>query len=172
MTLYAALSALLLATTPAAGADTAWLASWSASPQAVWSNDFILPANVPARLHDQTVRQVARVSVGGQRLRIVLSNAHGATPLTIGAATLALALEGSAIVPGSLRAMTFGGHSGATIAPGAPLLSDPVTLAVTRPGAPGGQHPCAAGHGDHHLSLGRPRDGLDRARTADGRKQP
>ena len=130
MTLYAALSTLLLATAPAAGADTAWLASWSASPQAVWSNDFILPANVPARLHDQTVRQVARVSVGGQRLRIVLSNAHGATPLTIGAATLALALEGSAIVPGSLRAMTFGGHSGATIAPGAPLLSDPVTLAV------------------------------------------
>ncbi|WP_308924232.1 SGNH/GDSL hydrolase family protein [Janthinobacterium sp. J1-1] len=130
MTLYAALSALLLATAPAAGADTAWLASWSASPQAVWSNDFILPANVPARLHDQTVRQVARVSVGGQRVRIVLSNAYGATPLTIGAATLALAAEGYAIVPGSLRAVTFGGHSGATIAPGAPLLSDPVTLGV------------------------------------------
>ena len=130
MTLYAALSALLLASAPAAGADTAWLASWSASPQAVWSNDFILPANVPARLHDQTVRQVARVSLGGQRVRIVLSNAHGATPLTIGAATLALAAEGSAIVPGSLRAVTFGGHSGATIAPGAPLLSDPVALGV------------------------------------------
>lgn len=131
MTLYAALSALLLATAPAAGADTTtWLASWSASPQAVWSNDFILPANVPARLNDQTVRQVARLSVGGQRVRIVLSNAHGATPLTIDAATLALAAEGSAIVPGSLRAMTFGGHSGATIAPGAPLVSDPVTLTV------------------------------------------
>ena len=130
MTLYAALSALLLASAPAASADTAWLASWSASPQAVWSNDFILPANMPARLHDQTVRQVARVSVGGQRVRIVLSNAHGATPLTIGAATLALAAEGSAIVPGSLRAVTFGGHSGATIAPGAPLVSDPVALGV------------------------------------------
>lgn len=115
---------------PVAAADTTWLASWSASPQAVWSSDFILPANVPARLHDQTVRQVARVSVGGQRVRIVLSNAHGATPLTIAAATVALAAGGSAIVPGSLRAITFGGHSGATIAPGAALLSDPVALAV------------------------------------------
>lgn len=130
MKLHATLSALLLASAPVAGADTAWLASWSASPQAVWRDDFILPANVPARLHDQTVRQVARVSVGGQRVRIVLSNAHGATPLTIAAASLALAAGGSAIVPDSLRSMTFGGHSGATIAPGAPLVSDPVALTV------------------------------------------
>lgn len=115
---------------PAAGADTAWLASWNASPQAVWSSDFILPANVPARLHDQTVRQVARVSVGGQRVRIVLSNAHGGTPLRIGAATVALSAGGSAIVPGSLHSITFGGQSGATIMPGAPLLSDPIMLAV------------------------------------------
>jgi lysophospholipase L1-like esterase len=130
MKLYAALSALLLATAPVVGADTTWLASWSASPQAVWSGDFILPANVPARLHDQTVRQVARLSVGGQRVRIVLSNAHGATPLTIAAATVALAAGGSVIVPGSLRTITFGGNSDATIAPGAALLSDPVALAV------------------------------------------
>ena len=117
-------------TAPAAGADTAWLASWSASPQAVWDSSFILPANVPARLHDQTVRQVARISVGGERVRIVLSNAHGVTPLTIAAASLALAAGGSAIVPGSLRAITFGGRSGATIAPGAPLVSDPIALTV------------------------------------------
>ncbi len=130
MKLYAALSALLLATAPVAGADTAWLASWSASPQAVWSGDFILPANVPARLHDQTVRQVARVSVGGQRVRIVLSNAHGATPLQIGAVTLALAGKGSAIEAGSLRTVRFSGRHTASIAPGAPLVSDPIALTV------------------------------------------
>lgn len=132
MTLPRFLSLFLAAcvSLPAAAANAAWLASWSASPQAVWRSDFILPANVPPRLHDQTVRQVARLSVGGQRVRIVLSNAHGATPLQIGAATVALAAGGSAIVPGSLRAITFGGHSGATIAPGAPLVSDPVALSV------------------------------------------
>lgn len=132
MTLPRFLSLFLAAcvSLPAASADAAWLASWSASPQAVWSSGFILPANVPPRLHDQTVRQVARLSVGGQRVRIVLSNAHGATPLQIGAATVALAAGGSAIVPDSLRAITFGGRSGATIAPGAPLVSDPVALSV------------------------------------------
>ncbi|MGK5025682.1 SGNH/GDSL hydrolase family protein [Janthinobacterium sp. RB2R34] len=132
MTLPRLLSLFLAAciSLPAAAADTAWLASWSASPQAVWTPDFVLPSNVPARLHDQTVRQVARLSVGGTRLRIVLSNAHGGTPLHIGAATVGLSAGGSAIVSGSLRAMTFGGHSGATIAPGAPLVSDPVALTV------------------------------------------
>ena len=130
MTLYAALSALLLAAAPAAGADTAWLASWSASPQAVWQPDFILPANMPARLNDQTVRQVARLSVGGARLRLVLSNAHGGAPLQVGAVTLALAAGGSAVAPHSLRTVTFAGSNTATIAPGAPLVSDPVTLTV------------------------------------------
>lgn len=115
---------------PAFAADTGWLASWSASPQAVWQPGFILPANVPARLRDQTVRQVARISAGGTRVRLVLSNAHGGTPLQLGAVTLALAAEGSAIEPHSLRAVTFAGRNTATIAPGAPLLSDPVALAV------------------------------------------
>ncbi|WP_312434647.1 SGNH/GDSL hydrolase family protein [Janthinobacterium sp.] len=115
---------------PAFAADTGWLASWSASPQAVWQPGFILPANVPARLRDQTVRQVARISAGGTRVRLVLSNAHGDTPLQLGAVALALAAEGSAIEPHSLRAVTFAGRNTATIAPGAPLLSDPVALAV------------------------------------------
>ena len=130
MKLYAALSALLLATAPAIGADTAWLASWSASPQAVWAPDFVLPANVPARLRDQTVRQVARLSMGGPRVRLVLSNAHGGTPLRLGAVTLALAAHGSAIEPHSLRTVTFAGRNTATIAPGAPLVSDPIALTV------------------------------------------
>ena len=75
----------------------AWLASWTASPPAVWCSDFVLPANVPDVLHGQTVRQVARLSVGGPRVRIVLSNAYGKVPLRIGAATVALAASASAI---------------------------------------------------------------------------
>ena len=121
---------------PASAADAAarppaaWLASWTASPQAVWGSDFVLPANVPAVLHGQTVRQVARVSVGGRRVRIVLSNAYGKLPLRIGAASVALAASGSAIEAGSLRTLTFAGQPSATVAPGAPLISDPVTLSV------------------------------------------
>ncbi|MGK5078678.1 SGNH/GDSL hydrolase family protein [Janthinobacterium sp. HLX7-2] len=107
-----------------------WVASWTASPQAVWGAHFLFPTNVPAVLHGQTVRQVARVSVGGQRVRIVLSNAYGHVPLHIGAASVALADNGSAIRPHSLRMLTFAGQPSATLAPGAPLVSDPVELAV------------------------------------------
>ncbi|STR25649.1 GDSL-like Lipase/Acylhydrolase [Janthinobacterium lividum] len=108
----------------------AWLASWTASPQAVWSSDFLFPSNVPAVLHGHTVRQVARLSVGGPRVRIVLSNAYGKAPLRIGAATVALAASGSAIEAGSLRTLTFSGQPAASVAPGAPLVSDPVELSV------------------------------------------
>lgn len=130
--LPAALLSLVLSTSPvqAANADTSWLASWTASPQAVWGSDFLFPSNVPAVLQAQTVRQVARISVGGPRVRIVLSNAYGKVPLRIGAATVALAASGSAIDAASLRTLTFAGQPSATMAPGAPLVSDPVTLSV------------------------------------------
>ncbi|WP_226939482.1 SGNH/GDSL hydrolase family protein [Janthinobacterium rivuli] len=130
--LPAALLSLAFGTSPvqAANADTSWLASWTASQQAVWSSDFLFPSNVPAVLQAQTVRQVARLSVGGPRVRIVLSNAYGKVPLRIGAATVALAESGSAIHPGSLRTLTFAGQPSASVAPGAPLVSDPVELSV------------------------------------------
>ena len=117
-------------------AAQAWVATWQASPQPVWGADFLFPSNVPARLNDQTVRQVARISLGGSRLRIVLSNAYGTEPIRIGKATVAQpvksgAVEGQAngaIAAGSLHAVTFGGHETATILPGASLVSDPVAL--------------------------------------------
>jgi lysophospholipase L1-like esterase len=115
---------------PAPAPVATWLASWTASPQAVWSPDFLFPSNVPAVLHGQTVRQVARLSVGGPRVRIVLSNAYGTVPLRIGGATVALAASGSAVEPASLRTLTFSGQPSASVAPGAPLVSDPVALSV------------------------------------------
>ena len=51
-------------------------------------------------------------------------------PLVIGAAHVALAGDGAAIAAGSDRALTFGGHPSVTVPPGAPILSDPVELAV------------------------------------------
>ena len=121
-------SVLAAAAPEAALAAQQWVASWSASPQPVWEAGFALPTNIPASLSDQTVRQVARLSIGGKRVRITLSNEYGATPLTIGAAHIALAGTGSAIAPGSDRALTFGGRGAVTIAPGAPAVSDPVDL--------------------------------------------
>lgn len=107
-----------------------WVATWSASPQPVWGSDFLFPTNVPTALRGQTVRQVARVSLGGPRVRIVLSNTYGRQPLTLGKATVAQPAPGGAVVADSLRTVTFGGREAATILPGASLVSDPVALSV------------------------------------------
>jgi lysophospholipase L1-like esterase len=107
-----------------------WIDTWSASPQPVWEPDFFAPVGIPRTLRNQTVRQVARVSLGGNRVRVEFSNEYGEHPLAIGAARVGLAGEGGAVVPGSDRALTFGGGPSATVPPGAPVWSDPVDLAV------------------------------------------
>lgn len=142
-TLTLALAAGTLPATVALAADQpsvlttvapAWVATWQASPQPVWGSDFLFPTNVPAVLNNQTVRQVARVSLGGQRLRIVLSNAYGKQLVAIGKATVARPRSNDnngAIDNDSLRAVTFGGQEAATILPGAALVSDPVALPIS-----------------------------------------
>jgi len=109
---------------------TPWQTTWFAAPQPLWDSSFILPTNMPASLSGQTVREIVRTSVGGQRVRVQLSNRYGATPLTIGAVHLALAAEGGATVAASGRAVTFNGRTAVVVPPGAPVLSDPVAFPV------------------------------------------
>ncbi|QNH22391.1 GDSL-like Lipase/Acylhydrolase family protein [Xanthomonas sp. GW] len=115
---------------PVSAAERDWIATWQASPQPLWAADFPFPTQTPFNLWRQTVRQVARISLGGETVRLELSNAYGREPLQIGAAHLALAGDGAAIVPGSDRELRFGGQRAVTIPPGAPVLSDPVALSV------------------------------------------
>jgi lysophospholipase L1-like esterase len=107
-----------------------WIDTWTASPQADWGSDFFAPIGIPRSLRDQTLRQVARVSLGGDRIRVEFSNEYGDQPLVIGEAHVALAGENGAIQAGSDHALTFGGEPGITVPPGAPVWSDPVDLAV------------------------------------------
>ena len=100
-----------------------WVGTWTASPQP--------PRGVmPASFSDLTVRQIVRVSIGGSKVRIRLSNEFGSKPVLIGAASVGLAGKGTEIVAGSLRPLTFGGAKKVTLLPGAPALSDAVELNV------------------------------------------
>jgi len=111
-----------------------WVASWAASPHAAWrAEDFALPTGVPAALERQTVRETARISIGGRRVRIVLSNRYGAQPLAIGEARLARAAAAATdgrIVSGTDQVLTFGGKRGAVIPPGAQAVSDALETPV------------------------------------------
>lgn len=113
-----------------AGDKASWIPTWTASPQPAWSAEVPFPLGLPSNLYLQTVRQVARVSVGGSQVRVVLSNAYGQSPLVVGAAHIGLTADGADIRPGSGRVLTFGGKSSVTIPPGAPVISDPVDMAV------------------------------------------
>ena len=115
---------------PAAGADDDWIATWTSSPHEVWAPDFLAPIKVPRNLWGQTVRQVAQVSIGGKRVRVVLSNEFGNWPFKVGAAQIALSEKGSGIVAGSGRPLTFGGQTSIVIPAGAPVISDPVDLSL------------------------------------------
>ena len=53
--------------------------------------------------NNQTLRQIVRASIGGDRVRVVLTNAFGTAPLVVGAAHIALREKESATLDANLR---------------------------------------------------------------------
>ena len=92
------------------------------------------PAPTFMHFSNQTLRQIVHTSIGGSRVRVVLSNRYGTAPLAIGAAHLALRDKDSEIQPASARPLTFSGKPTFTIPPGAIAYSDPVNLTVPQMG--------------------------------------
>jgi lysophospholipase L1-like esterase len=84
-----------------------------------------------AAVVDETCRQVLRVSTSGTAVRLRLSNALTATPLSLRAVTVGLRSEGAALQRGTLRPVTVGGRSAFVVPRGSVALSDPVVLPVT-----------------------------------------
>ena len=79
---------------------------------------------------NQTLRQIVHASIGGSRVRVVVTNAFGAAPLEISAAYIALRDKQAALLAGSGQALTFSGQTTATVPAGAVMVSDPAALKV------------------------------------------
>jgi lysophospholipase L1-like esterase len=103
-----------------------WVTSWATAQQ------IVEPANMlaSADMTDTTLRQVVRLSIGGEGYRVLISNTFGTAPLHLKAVHVARWRGGDGIAPESDAALTFGGASDVTIPAGAQMLSDPVTVAV------------------------------------------
>ena len=104
-----------------------WVGTWAAVPTTV-------PPAGPAVLEDQTVRHVVHTSIGGDELRIRLTNEFGETPLRIGEVRVAVRAGSGAstdTVAGTDRRVTFGGRGTVTVPAGSPCVSDPVPLRVS-----------------------------------------
>ena len=121
--------ALLLAMSAGSNAQTAsgpeWVGTWATLPMAAEGGFDVHPFAAV------TLREIAHISAGGERIRVRFTNEFGQYPLTIGGAHAALSAGGGAIKEGTDHALTFGGESSVVIPPGAAMYSDPVALTVT-----------------------------------------
>src|SRR5262245_58992590 len=97
-----------------------WRTAWATSQQTVGMSP----------IANTTLRLIARVTIGGDAVRIRLDNTYGKSPLTIGAASIGLRARGATITAGSSQPVRFGGAATVTIPPGGTVRSDPMPLKV------------------------------------------
>lgn len=114
---------------PAAAATTPrWCRAWYVAMQAPDSYAFF--PDIGKLFRDQTLRQRFRTSLGGDAVRIWISNEYGSRPLLVGAAGIARAGVKQAIAAGSHHPLTFSGSGRVEIPPGCVVVSDPAPLPV------------------------------------------
>jgi lysophospholipase L1-like esterase len=96
-------------------AQSRWVGSWSASPQ---------DTDEPLQVGGATVRSSVRLSVGGERVRVVVNNTASDRPLAVGALHVAWVGPQGRVD----RVVQFHGRGETTVPPRAVAVSDPVAL--------------------------------------------
>lgn len=96
--------------------------TWTAASQ------LVEPHNMPPEpdLSNNTLRQVIRVSLGGSRIELKLSNEYGNSPLNIKQVRLADHFSNSTIKENSSKTLTFSGNDFISIPIGETVVSDPL----------------------------------------------
>ncbi len=115
--LFAALS--LVSAIAAVGQNGSWTGTWATAP---------MRGDAGVHLSGTTLRQIVHLSVGGDDLRITISNLFGNQPLQIEDVHVALWRQGASIVSATDHALSFGGHSSIIVPPGKAVHSDPVAF--------------------------------------------
>ncbi len=112
--------------TVASASSSGWVETWATAP--------INPATMGTNrantgFRDKTIRNIVFTSIGGQQVRIRLSNLYGKRPLYIGAASVG-AVASDANLDTSAYPITFGGSRSVTIPAGEEMVSDAVPMTV------------------------------------------
>jgi len=102
-----------------------WVGTWSSAPYAAGNNTPPSPF-----LANNTLRQIVRVSIGGDTLRVKFSNVTGTSAVTINAVNIAVSPDGtkSAIDASTVKQLKFNGNASVTMAAGATATSDVVAF--------------------------------------------
>jgi lysophospholipase L1-like esterase len=103
-----------------------WVGSWSTAPQLVESYN-----NPPSPgLSNNTLRQIVRVSLGGDSLRMRFSNEFSTSPVTLNEVHIAVSVGRDTIDPGTDKVLLFKGETEITIEPGSAITTDPLEFAL------------------------------------------
>ena len=122
-------SVAVLKTVTASATTEQWIDSWAASFLSTTVNGAIQTA---PSFNNQTYRLNVFSKLGGTQVRVKLTNKFATNTLMVGAVHVALRSTTNSIVAASDRTLTFAGLPGVTLAPGAEIWSDPVTLTVAQ----------------------------------------
>jgi lysophospholipase L1-like esterase len=103
-----------------------WVGTWSTAPQ------LVEPRNMPPEpgLSHNTLRQIVRVSLGGDSVRVRFSNEFGTSNVILDAVHIAVSVGGSAVDTTTDRALKFAGAPEVTVKQGAAVTSDPFRFAL------------------------------------------
>ena len=101
--------------------NSGWVGTWTTAPQ------LVEPHNMPPApgLTDNTIRQIVRVSVGGEEVRLRFSNAFSKSPVEMKLAAIAQVSEGGSIDVSSQKLLKFNKNESVKMTPGGEVFSDP-----------------------------------------------
>ena len=104
-----------------------WVGTW------VTAQQLVEPPNNPPDpgLSNKTLRQVLRVSIGGDSLRVRFSNEYSQSAVTLKHVQIALSLGQSAIDESSAKTLLFDNKPEVTMDPGTAVTSDALAFALT-----------------------------------------
>ena len=97
-----------------------WVGTWAAAPQMPMRS--FMPYN--NEMTNRSVRQIVKISIGGDIVRLKISNEESTEPLVIKSVYIAVSTDSSAIDPVSAKYLRFAGKRGVEILPGKAVLSD------------------------------------------------
>lgn len=104
-----------------------WVGSWATTTATVGSPPIGAPPNPFAGgFANQTIRQVVPLTVGGDAIRLRISNVYGDRPLKFDSVYVATQQNEATVASGSSRAVSFGGRADVTVQKGAVVISDPL----------------------------------------------
>ena len=121
-----ALSALALGSAWAQSNEPSWTGTWATAVEWTGPND--MPK---ASLSNRALREIIHVSIGGDVLRMQLSNIHSKEPVEIKSVFIANPLDSCDIEAKSAKYLTFNGKKSVTIAPGESVYCDVLKFKLT-----------------------------------------